>query len=407
MLTVCDIGMCTACNACINICPKNCITMIKNIQDETTYAVIENNRCIHCERCKKVCPINYYPQTSVTISCYSGWSLNEEIRNRGASGGIATEIYRYAAKNGIYFAGVRLNEKREAVFSLNCREGWKDFQNSKYVYSDTKYIFREIAEKLYDKKSVIFVGLPCQVAGLRNYISLGRLDTSKLLTIDLVCHGVMPPVFLQKHVTSIEEKYQRTATDIYFRDPRFLTHLYTFTCSDDKGVFYKRKVHRNDSYQIAYHAGIAYRDNCYHCLFSTKSRMGDITLADFGGVGKIAECKYKNINVSCILTNTNAGEKLIQNLEKQGFIQIEKRPIEEEYETEPRLLSPTPIPKEREEFLRLYKKSKDFEHSIQYAARKKILKNEIYHILNINGIKRRLYAIIPKQLRIYLKKILK
>lgn len=59
MLTVCDIGMCTACNACINICPKNCITMIKNIQDETTYAVIENNRCIHCERCKKVCPINY------------------------------------------------------------------------------------------------------------------------------------------------------------------------------------------------------------------------------------------------------------------------------------------------------------------------------------------------------------
>jgi len=405
MLTICDKGKCSACNACINICPQNCISLKISFPDETTYAIIEKDKCINCKNCINVCPINHYPQFHKTITCYSGWSLDDEIRNRGASGGIATEIYRYAATENFYFAGVSLDEKREAVFSLKYKEGWKDFQNSKYVYSNTKNVYREIEQKLKDKKKVIFVGLPCQVAGLRNYVSIKKIDISKLITIDLICHGVTPPIFLRKHINAIEEKYSRTATDICFRDPRYLTHSYTFTCSDESGVFYKKKVYRNDSYQIAYHAGIAYRNNCYHCLFSTKSRMGDITLADFGGVGKRAECSYNNENVSCILTNTELGEKLIQNLSQQKYIYIEKRPIEEEYETEPRLLSPTPVPKEREQFLKLYEQESDFEYAIKRAARKKILTNELKYRLKINKAKRTIYKLIPVEVKTIIKKI--
>lgn len=404
MMLVCNKGMCSACNACVNICPRNCITMERGIPDETTYAVINKNKCIGCGKCKTVCPINYFPRFNTTLACYSGWSLDDEIRKKSASGGVATEIYRYAAKEDSYFAGVTLNTNREAVFSLKSKEGWREFQNSKYVYSDTKYIFSEIVDKLCDGRRVIFIGLPCQVAGLRNYVSFKKVDDSRLLVVDLVCHGVMPTVFLKKHIASIEKKYARAAKDIYFRDPRYLTHSYTFSCSDDKGVFYKKAVHRNDSYQIAYHVGISYRSNCYQCKFSTKDRMGDITLADFGGVGKLAKCDYDNINVSCILINTLAGEKLIKNMNDQGYIYIEKRPIEEEYETEPRLSSPTPVPYERKKFLSLYDQNGDFEYSIQHASTKKIIKNEISHILNINGIKKKIYVFIPKRVKAFLKR---
>ena len=43
---------------------------------------------------------------------------------------------------------------------------------------------------------MLFIGLPCQVAALNNYIK----DKKNLYTVDLICHGSPSPIILEKYI---------------------------------------------------------------------------------------------------------------------------------------------------------------------------------------------------------------
>lgn len=403
-MQVCGSKKCTACGACLNICPLNCI-QYENDRMDAKIAYIDKKRCIECGLCQKVCPILTPPKTNQSILCYAGWSLNTRTRLTCASGGVATEFYRYASANGIPFAGVKLNSDFEAVYILE-KKDWKGFKNSKYVYSNTNSIFKQIYKQMELGEDIVFIGLPCQVAALRNYLDTLKCNKGNLLTIDLICHGVTPVEYLKDHIMELERKYAEKTTEILFRNPIFYTYTYTFTLKNLKKIFYKRAVKRNDAYQIGYHNGIAYRDSCYQCTFSSTNRTGDITLADFGGVGTKKECLYDNKNVSCILVNTEKGLQWIHQLLENNYLYLEERPIEEVYDTEERLHSPTPIPKEREKFVKYYLRYRCFDKAMAYAAKKIILKNELCWFFHIEDIKKIVAAILPVTVKKIMKQIM-
>ena len=45
--------LCTGCTSCMNICPNSAITM-KTSTDGFNYPVINQNKCINCNLCKKL-----------------------------------------------------------------------------------------------------------------------------------------------------------------------------------------------------------------------------------------------------------------------------------------------------------------------------------------------------------------
>ena len=47
---------CCGCSACYNICPKNAISMKEN-SEGFLYPFIDEEKCVDCGLCKKVCPI--------------------------------------------------------------------------------------------------------------------------------------------------------------------------------------------------------------------------------------------------------------------------------------------------------------------------------------------------------------
>ena len=55
MKTVCEKDMCTGCNACVNVCPKKCITINDSIK--SLNAEINIDLCINCKMCEKVCQV--------------------------------------------------------------------------------------------------------------------------------------------------------------------------------------------------------------------------------------------------------------------------------------------------------------------------------------------------------------
>lgn len=388
MNMICREDKCTGCRACLNICGHSAIQIVNNNLD-IEIAVINKNKCIDCGLCKMVCPQNNVDETFyLPQKCYASWSLNKEIRRKSASGGIASELYHWAIENDIWIAGVSYTEEKEVIFSLTKDlKKIKSFKNSKYVYSNMKFIYKDIADKLKNGEGVLFIGLPCQLDGLKKYLKIKKIPLEQLILIDLVCHGTAPNRYLSQHIKRIESKKKKKAKEISFRDPEAYTYTYTFTLKQQGSPFYSKKVESDDTYQVGYHKGIIYRENCYQCKYACMERIGDITLADFSYVGTKAECAYDNKNVSCVLVNSQKGIGVIQSLEKRGKIFCEERPIQEEVDYELMLHRPTPKPEERKRFVEEYSKSKDFDNAMWKAARKKLIKNEIIQKSHIRQVK--------------------
>ena len=61
------------------------------------------------------------------------------------------------------------------------------FMGSKYAPSGLGNTFKEIKEVLEKGKRVMFVGTPCQNAGLSSFL---KKDYPTLLQVDFICHGM-------------------------------------------------------------------------------------------------------------------------------------------------------------------------------------------------------------------------
>ena len=243
---VCDADKCSACGVCINICPKGCISYLKK-ETGTKVAVINKNSCVNCHLCKKVCPQLDTVEGLESFVCYAAWSFDDTIRTNSASGGIATELYRFFSDKGYKLAGVSMTPMHTAEFSLSDSfESMPAYRNSKYVYSDAGNIYYEVGKNLVNQRGVLFIGLPCQVAALKKYLFVKKISLELLFTVDIVCHGTTPEQFLGEHIEHIEKKKKKKAIHVEFRDPEEKTSSFTFSLKDAEHTFYKRRVKAND-----------------------------------------------------------------------------------------------------------------------------------------------------------------
>lgn len=346
MKQICEKSACTGCSACMNSCPKNCIEM-----KEDEYGIlmpnIDENKCINCNLCIKKCPENNSIEFHIPLRVYAGWSLDKEERKKSASGGIAWEIYKYVINHEGIAVGTQYNENMNLVHKMtDTIEEVKKYKGSKYVQSYIGNLYIQIEEQLKRKKEVVFIGTPCQVSGLKSFLK--NKDTSNLITVDLVCHGVPPIKYFKDYLKYL--KIQNKIDNVTFRGE----NNRHFTAYKKEKIVYKRHS-KEDVYYSAFLEGLFYRENCYQCRYAKKERVSDITIGDFWGLGDEIPFNHKiEDGVSLILVNTKKGDKLIQDIKSQIF--IEARTIEEAQKGNEQLNHPSYKNKNAEVFKKLYKK---------------------------------------------------
>lgn len=373
---ICNHDKCTGCAACKDVCPKQCITMQPDDLD-ALHPVVDESICINCGLCEKTCPNNRELSYKLPHKVLAAWSNDNEVRRTSASGGIACELYHYWIKNGGVATGVVFDRDEGCHFILLENESdIKAVQNSKYTFSDTAGIYKVVKQKLQAGISVLFIGVPCQVAGLYGFL---KKEYDNLTAVDIICHGMPPATYLEQHIKSIEDKKKEYTCQLFFRDPKYYTYTFTFTLKNNNGKeFYNKKVLTHDNYQLGYHRALIYRENCYSCNYAREERISDLTIGDFSGLGRFAPFEYDKHNVSCILENTDKGSALLKKL--NGALSMFERPACEAFEVEKQLKSPSVKHSRRSIFEKVYRKTRNYELASNIALKeekKKAVKTAI------------------------------
>lgn len=82
------------------------------------------------------------------------------------------------------------------------------------MQSNLNNSYQEIREYLINGKQVLFIGTPCQVYGLKNFL---LQDYENLITVDLVCKGVASPKFWENYLKNKEKTENSKINHINFR----------------------------------------------------------------------------------------------------------------------------------------------------------------------------------------------
>lgn len=370
-MKICDEDKCTSCYACYNICPKKCIEM-----KEDNYGFIRPNInyniCIKCNLCKKICPAINEIENNIPKIAYAAWANEEIERMSSTSGGAASVFSRYILEsNGVVF-GAALSNKIVRHIKIDSIHGLIELKGSKYVQSKIENTYEEAKTELDNKKRVLFIGTPCQIAGLKQY---SQKDYDNLFTIDIICHGTPSQRFL---IDYIKENLKIKDFDkISFRDNR---GYYFKLMKEDKVLC---DLNMNQSlYYMGFMQGILCNSACYECKYANNKRISDVTIGDFWGLGTEKEFKHDKSNgVSVILINTEKGLNLVNDCKEKMF--LEERNVLEAINGNSQLTHPSSKHKNYELFRKVYKKN-GFSKAIHKSLWKEINIQKIKNVIKKN-----------------------
>lgn len=192
---ICDRTKCSACGACVNICPKGAIKLEKN-SEGFLYPVIDQDKCINCGACKKKCPVlNNKSFDDKFVKCYDAKSKNSDIRMKSSSGGIFSHLaLEFIHNDGIVY-GVTMDNMKAKHVRVSSEKELIKILGSKYIQSNVGFVYKEVLGDLDNGKKVLFSGTPCQIMGLKSFLKKGY---SNLYCVSVICHGVMSDLFWRK-----------------------------------------------------------------------------------------------------------------------------------------------------------------------------------------------------------------
>ena len=302
--------LCNGCTACFNSCQIGAIRIVED-SGGFKYPLIDKSRCINCGACKQVCPVINTKENPMTPTCYLGYANDREIVFESSSGGIFTLLANYILSiNGVVIGAALDSNHKLKHIAVTDQAGLNKLKGSKYLESDMNEIFSFVKNNVRYNK-ILFVGTPCQVAGLKSYI---KDDFNNLICVDFICNGVSAPRLFDKYVRELESSHGSLV------DYSFADKTSGWEKISNKATFSNGKVTirpNENNYMKLVLSNIPYRLSCYNCNFKLGNKYSDITLGDFKNVKKLHKDMYNdNLGCSSIIVNTDRGREIFEIINK-------------------------------------------------------------------------------------------
>lgn len=309
-----DKSQCTGCEACIQTCSSKAISLEED-SEGFRYPVIDNLKCTHCGACERVCPFENTLFFTNEKFIFGGYHKNETIRKESTSGGAFSAIVESFCDSNYVIFGAEAKGLEVFHSFVNDKKLIQKFRRSKYTQSHIGDSYKQAKNFLKNGQKVLFSGTPCQIAGLKNF--LGKTNTDKLLTIEVVCEGVPTPLYIRKKAAFLKNKY---GSDIETFDYRYtkrgLFSKGTWDFQNERIILKNGITLKQDRWWNPYWSiwlqHLMSRPSCYHCQFTKPNRCADITLGDLWGVHLYCPELYEsNLGSSLIIANSEKGKKVV------------------------------------------------------------------------------------------------
>lgn len=406
MLNIKDKSRCCGCAACVQRCPKRCISLRED-EEGFLYPEADKAVCIDCGLCEKVCPvINNKELPHLPMETLAAKNLDEDVRRASSSGGVFTLLAECVIGRGGVVFGARFDEKWEVAHGYAVTmEGVAVFRGSKYLQSRMGESYKQAERFLKQGREVLFCGTPCQIAGLRNFL---RKDYDNLLLVDFICHGVPSPGVFRQYLEEEKRHFARKGGKfsfalsskpslaerdslageevrveaVSFRDKRLGWKKYSFalslskaTAAGEKNTVSLSKCFQEDPFMGAFLQNLILRPSCYACPAKGGRSGSDITLGDFWGIERVLPDFDDDRGASLVMAQTEKGREVLASL------RMESRAVgyAEAVSCNPSAESSVAVPQDRARFFRVFKKG-GFTRAFRYTQRRR-LRGRLLHRL--------------------------
>jgi coenzyme F420 hydrogenase subunit beta len=333
-------GLCTMCSTCAGICPQDAINM-KIVSEKGIYQpVIDATKCTDCGLCVKCCPglaLNWVsierdsqtglpvdPLVGIYSGIYRAYCKNSVIRENGASGGVVTGVLSHLFEKGIISGAVVTRMDTENPLDVLPyvafdQDDLLKSQKSKYCPVPMNKILRTFLKEQKALSGLAFVGLPCQVAGLRlAETELPQLRKTFSIVLSLFCHHTpsrrATEYLLYKNEIRIDD-----LREIIYRDGRQVGNL-QFLMKNGNRVLVS---HLHWTYWGYAFMNFFIPTRCWLCRDKT-GKLADISFGDnWQRYGK------ELLGMSTIITRSATGEKIIWEMGEQNRLMLESMEIQD------------------------------------------------------------------------------
>lgn len=341
MKCICNPDICTGCGACAAFCPDKKLRIVKG--DNGFYRIDPDslNNADRCSGCDFVCPQLEENRESAQAA-YAVQLKDEALLLESTSGGMFTALANFVFARGGVVAG--------AVYDKNLRVHHAIASNlaetipmrgSKYIMSDLGNIYFEVQKRLKQGQWVLFVSVPCQVAGLKAFLHQ-KFET--LITADLVCSGVPSQILFDGFLEEYARKIRAAKIcDIRFRDKHDYGLSHTFVCEYLDKSHQLCKIVEKDRNRISYYnafgAENCFMHNCYHCKYAGLKKASEFTIGGLWNEDIGVPFSYEK-GVSLAIVNNDAGVAIMKQL-MTDEINIQEIRIEDAVVRNRALIRPT------------------------------------------------------------------
>ncbi len=324
---------CYGCGICVISCPKHIIEIIQNKDGFYVPTITQKEECINCGKCLSVCSFHHNHKIIVQNDAlhspkyYSCWSLDENVRLKCTSGGIAFEITSQLLNKGYKVCAVRYNvDKKRAEHYLAYNQiDLRQSIGSKYMPSYTVDALKLIS---FEQPCVV-VGTPCYVDSLRRYARKNNIE-NKLVLIDFFCHGTPSLNLSVKYLRYLESLYGKTihvgfrtkfnhwfdpwSKDYNTYEPQNRIDWHdsvTTVFHGEKGNFVPETHSRNNIFFQFFLGCYCLNKPCYdNCIYKQLNSAADLRVGDLWGN------KYQSNTdgVSGLIVFTEKGNEIIKQI---------------------------------------------------------------------------------------------
>lgn len=387
MINIIDKSNCCGCNACVQRCSKQCITMYED-EEGFLYPKVDAAVCIDCSLCEKVCPVLNQSESKKPLQIFAAKNKNEKQRLRSSSGGLFILLAEQTIKQGGTVFGARFDENWEVE---HCHaETFKELEplmRSKYVQSRIGNTYKETEQLLKQSRQVLYVGTSCQIAGLRKFL---RKEYDNLLAVDFICHGVPSPGVWRNYLKELINQSMRSTmsgkntilssslktmpviTDINFREKQlggyswkkfgFVVQGMSPLKADENSVLLS-SIFGENTYMKGFLKNLYLRPSCYGCPAKAGKSGSDLTIGDFWGINKIKPEIDDEKGIGAILVHTHKGAEILETIRQDKVAMTYDEVIKEN----PAIYSSVVLTDRRKRFWKYYMKTNSVEESVAKA----------------------------------------